>query len=98
MSNKGIAQASHRPKMNYQDLQWQESGACRDILNADVFFPKKGAPKASRAAKQICQQCPVTGICLEYAMAVGERDGVWGGMSAPERDKLRRQRRKKRSA
>jgi WhiB family redox-sensing transcriptional regulator len=30
--------------------------------------------------------------CLEYALANGEKFGIWGGLSERERRKLRRQR------
>lgn len=91
-SNRGIAQPSRRPTMNYVDLEWQQSGACRGIADADKFFPMKGALAASRAAKQVCRECPVVRVCLEYALDMKERHGVWGGLSSAERDALKRRR------
>ena len=40
------------------------------------------------AAKKLCSLCAVRLQCLEYALAAREHDGVWGGLSAPERIKL----------
>lgn len=40
-----------------------------------------------RAAKSVCYLCPVRRECLEYALAAGERWGVWGGLTTPERDR-----------
>jgi WhiB family redox-sensing transcriptional regulator len=34
----------------------------------------------------------VRGECLEYALANGEKFGIWGGLSERERRRLRRQR------
>jgi WhiB family redox-sensing transcriptional regulator len=34
----------------------------------------------------------VRGECLEFALANGEKFGIWGGMSERERRRIRRQR------
>lgn len=39
-------------------------------------------------AKSVCYLCPVRQECLEYAILSEERWGVWGGMTAPERERL----------
>ena len=36
-----------------------------------------------------CDRCPVRGECLLYALARPEADGVWGGLTPPERQALR---------
>jgi WhiB family redox-sensing transcriptional regulator len=66
---------------------WYERAACLD-KDADCFFPEKGG--STRAAKRICQTCPVQPECLEYALANDERFGIWGGMSERERRRLKR--------
>jgi WhiB family redox-sensing transcriptional regulator len=38
----------------------------------------------------MCSTCPVRSECLEYAIAAEERWGVWGGLTAPERERLMR--------
>ncbi len=73
--------------------EWMERARCRDH-DPDLFFPLPGpgmAP-AMAAAKSICAMCPVVGECLDYAMAEVEIIGVWGGTSARERVKMRRER------
>lgn len=40
------------------------------------------------AAKAVCRDCPVQGLCLDWAMA-NEAFGIWGGMTPAERDRLR---------
>lgn len=68
---------------------WQDAGAC---LGADpsLFFPERGASTA--AAKGICRGCVVRVECLEYALANGEKFGIWGGLSERERRRIRRER------
>ena len=36
-------------------------------------------------AKAICGQCSVMSDCLDYAVSIRERHGVWGGLSEAER-------------
>lgn len=39
-------------------------------------------------AKRICGTCGVVPECLAYALAAGESDGIWGGLTAEEREDL----------
>jgi len=52
--------------------------------------PRRGA--STREAKEVCRGCVVREDCLEYALANGEKFGIWGGMSERERRRIRRQR------
>lgn len=69
-------------------LPWQDSAAC---IGADtaIFFPESGDPVGP--AKALCRACPVRKQCLADALERGEVHGVWGGLSAKERRKYRRQ-------
>lgn len=67
---------------------WQESALCRGE-DPDLFFPERGSPGDS--AKRVCVNCSVRLDCLEYALANGERYGIWGGLTERERTRLRRQ-------
>jgi WhiB family redox-sensing transcriptional regulator len=40
----------------------------------------------------VCRGCEVRQQCLDYALANGEKFGIWGGLSERERRRLRRQR------
>ena len=53
-------------------------------------LPRAGA--STREAKEVCRGCVVREECLEYALANGEKFGIWGGMSERERRRIRRQR------
>lgn len=74
-----------------QKLAWQNRAACRGI-DTDIFFP--ATDEEADAAKNICGGCPVRETCLEHALTVREREGVWGGATERERRRIIRQRRK----
>lgn len=64
---------------------WQERALCAQT-DPDLFFPEKGF--STREARSICNGCEVRTECLKYALAHGERFGIWGGLSERERRKL----------
>jgi WhiB family transcriptional regulator, redox-sensing transcriptional regulator len=75
-------------------LSWQQSGACRDGAARDFYPPMQSERKherlaRERRAKSVCASCPVRVECLEYAIAVDERYGIWGGLNQEERRLLR---------
>lgn len=71
------------------ELAWQDYANCRGA-DADLFFPERGA--STRKAKAICGECQVRAQCLDFAIDVGEKFGIWGGMSERERRRVRRER------
>jgi WhiB family redox-sensing transcriptional regulator len=71
------------------DRSWQDEANCMGV-DPDLFFPERGA--STREAKEVCRGCVVRAECLEYALANGEKFGIWGGMSERERRRIRRQR------
>jgi WhiB family redox-sensing transcriptional regulator len=72
-----------------EDKSWQDLANCLGV-DPDLFFPERGA--STREAKEVCRGCVVREDCLEYALANGEKFGIWGGMSERERRRIRRQR------
>jgi WhiB family redox-sensing transcriptional regulator len=81
--------------------EWRSRALCRNLPPELWFPPGDGKPSGARpredvtvtiedaeAAVQICHQCPVEQECLAYALANGERDGVWGGMLEADRRAL----------
>ena len=72
-----------------QDQGWQIQANCMGV-DPDLFFPERGA--STKEAKEVCRGCVVQNDCLEYALAIGEKFGIWGGMSERERRRLRRAR------
>ena len=69
---------------------WVSRANCVGI-ESQLFFPDRGEP--TRHAKQVCQGCEVRAECLAYALATGQKFGVWGGTSERERRALRSRRR-----
>ena len=79
---------------------WMSRGVCTDVDPELFFGPDFGwgrehaeAPpvraKREARAKALCATCPVRQACLEYAMTAPEHDGVWGGVTAAERERMR---------
>jgi WhiB family redox-sensing transcriptional regulator len=68
---------------------------CR-TTDPDAWFPEtgEGNSKAIRYAKEMCKQCPLIVECGIYAIAAGEQHGIWGGLDAMQRNKIRSSRNK----
>lgn len=74
-------------------IEWRRDAACKD-LDPNLFFPigvTGPAVDQIAAAKSICNQCPVRGECLDFAITTNQEFGVWGGTTEDERRVLRRQ-------
>jgi WhiB family transcriptional regulator, redox-sensing transcriptional regulator len=70
---------------------WRSQARCRGV-DPEIFHPSDEDDGVE--AKAICAVCPVREPCLEYALTAREKDGVWGGLTARERRRVLRQRRK----
>ncbi len=68
---------------------WQARANCMGV-DPELFFPERGS--STREAKEVCRGCVVRDECLEFAIANGEKFGIWGGMSERERRRVRRAR------
>lgn len=73
---------------------WAEIAACRG-LEPGLFYP--ASDEEAGAAKAVCAQCPVRETCLEHAIERREHNGVWGGATERERQRIIRRRRRQRS-
>jgi len=60
---------------------WMGRGRCGET-DPEVFF----ADGPAEPAKAICAGCPVRRKCLAYALSEGIGWGVWGGLTADERE------------
>jgi WhiB family redox-sensing transcriptional regulator len=74
-------------------IQWRERGRCKGVDPA-VFYPDDDDEDPAEEAKEICASCVVREVCLEHAIAMREKIGVWGGYTSRERRRLVRQRRR----
>jgi WhiB family redox-sensing transcriptional regulator len=75
--------------VEYPEDSWQQEANCLDA-DPDLFFPDQH--HTAEEAKEICRDCVVREECLEYALANGEKFGIWGGLGERERRRVRRQR------
>lgn len=87
------------PPSSYTDALYElidAKAACKGLSDPNVMFPVgdgKAAQVAIARAKTYCASCPVVDQCLEYALAIGEEHGVWGGTSETERRMILKRRR-----
>jgi hypothetical protein len=61
-------------------------------VQAEAWWPDRkqfGSP-ATALALEGCYRCPVADACLAFALAAGERQGIWGGTLPDQRRLMRR--------
>jgi len=98
----GVAPRDNRPRRSRDDVfdllasvergEWVQRAACRGH-DTEMFFPTRGDHASMRAAQAVCATCEVTTECLDYALANGEKVGIWGGLSERQRRAIRSERR-----
>jgi WhiB family redox-sensing transcriptional regulator len=71
---------SEQSRIGTVPADWRTLAACRG-LDPELFFPARGDSFAARNAQAVCATCPVAEQCLEFAIEVGETEGIWGGLS-----------------
>jgi WhiB family redox-sensing transcriptional regulator len=47
-------------------------------------------PRLQARAATLCRACDLQPVCRSYALAAGEKAGVWGGTTPLDRKRLRR--------
>jgi WhiB family redox-sensing transcriptional regulator len=78
-----------------------EKGKCHSHPTPDIFYPDRNASTYSAVAaeaKAVCRggdgdvpnNCPIILECLLYGLITEDPFGIWGGLSARERNALRR--------
>lgn len=75
----------------FRSEPWSHQAACRGA-DPNIFFPERGDHVAVRRAVQVCRTCPVVADCLNYVLRIGEKDGVFAGLTGAQRRRLRRRR------
>jgi WhiB family redox-sensing transcriptional regulator len=75
-------------------VDWREFAACLEA-DPELFFPVgttgPAVPQIEKAVA-VCRKCEVAETCLQFAMSIGARDGIWGGYTEDERRYLKRRR------
>jgi WhiB family transcriptional regulator, redox-sensing transcriptional regulator len=67
--------------------RWRILAECAG-MDLDLFFPD--IERNSVAAKEVCSRCLCWEECLIYAIENHIHFGIWGGMTARERKRVRR--------
>lgn len=104
--NKRRAREANEQPAPSKSLDWMADAECRGAWDHMYPVDDRGAeqngrgtqPSAYDLARIICSHCPVTDQCLEYALELNERHGMWGGMTPRERQNERTLRRKRQGA
>jgi WhiB family redox-sensing transcriptional regulator len=81
----------------FLDETWQLRAACRGAESHLFFAPNHFERKEEKEAremraKEICEICPVVRPCRDYAIAIREPHGIWGGLTELERRTILMQR------
>ena len=71
-------------------MTWQERAACRG-MDPRIFTPDENEGEDHKRvvdAKRVCGGCGVAGECLAYALETQQPTGVWGNLTAIERNRI----------
>lgn len=71
------------------DMQWMDLAKCGPD-DGIKWFPEQGEAHLTIVAKKFCSDCPVRERCLKFALTNEIMQGVWGGKSPKERERLLR--------
>jgi WhiB family redox-sensing transcriptional regulator len=74
------------PNSRSSNLKWRELAECKDVPPS-IFYDRESREDILRA-KSYCEKCEVRIACLDHALEVGEKHGVWGGLTEDERENL----------
>ena len=78
------ASLSHECDLNA--TLWRTAALCHG-QEPDLWFPL--GSEGGTQAIAICRECPVRLDCLRWAINHNERNGIWGGVSARRRLRMR---------
>lgn len=81
----------HPENIGFEE-NWEVEGLCRTGgYDPDLWFPSPTEFKSNvRLAQRVCYRCPVIMECRTIALARGERNGIWGGLTETQRKKMRK--------
>ena len=69
---------------------WAQQGECRKPdVSQEWFFPERENSVVIPRAKAVCDRCPVKRPCLEEAVLDRSLEGIWGGTTDNERQRIR---------
>jgi WhiB family redox-sensing transcriptional regulator len=72
-------------------MSWKSRAACKGV-GLELFFNRRNTEDREKQ-KSLCFSCPVKKECLDYALNFEAGDplrvGIWGGLLAKDRAKLK---------
>ena len=71
------------------DRSWMAQGSCRGV-DTERWFYIKPPKDIRRHIRDVCSSCPVTQLCLSYALVNKEEHGAWGGYMMSDLQPLQR--------
>jgi WhiB family redox-sensing transcriptional regulator len=71
------------------DTRWMEQAACKGEPISLFFIDEREIRIGPERAKRVCEICPVRTQCLDYAIEAPIDFGIWGGLTARERERRR---------
>lgn len=80
--------------------EWMDKAECSKHPQIVFHIPDGNLVKGNKVvqlyarAKLICKVCPVIEDCLNFALENKMREGVWGGKSPVERERIEYRRRR----
>lgn len=78
-------------RADLQSEDWREQALCAQVSIAEFHADKgDGAREQINFAKKVCGLCDVRPACLNFAIQMGERFGIWGGLAPRGRDRAAR--------
>lgn len=72
--------------------EWMNTTPCAQI-DPELWFPKERDNVTASVAREVCFSCRHRLACLDYALDTNEPDGIWGGKTPGQRQRMRRERR-----
>lgn len=66
--------------------KWRPDANCTSVDTSGLYDTEESVMK--KHAAKVCVSCPVQNQCLYTAITVGERYGVWGGLTPRQRKSL----------
>jgi WhiB family transcriptional regulator, redox-sensing transcriptional regulator len=71
---------------------WIQDAACKTTPDPGFIAERTNNAAKNHAMekrpKEICRGCPVQFECLDHALKLPERGGIWGGKNDQERDAM----------
>jgi WhiB family redox-sensing transcriptional regulator len=76
---------------------WELQGLCRTGgYDPDFWFPSPTEINTIKLVQRVCYRCPVIIECRTTAIARGEPNGIWGGLTELQRRRMRKAEKRRR--